>query len=512
MEPDEKTESTARSPVTILRDVVSRRFEVDTRSLAALRIALGCTLLVDLIHRAGHIELFYTDSGVYPLVAYEATYSQFTGVSLHALSGALWYQQLLFVVAGLFAVAFVLGYRTRLVGVISLIFLFSLQARNPAVLNGGDRLLRVVLFVALVTPLGERYSIDALRRGSAREHVRSFGTAAVLVQPLIVFTANAILKHDGETWYAGDALEIAMANDVMTILLGNVIVDYPTLLTVFTYGWVILLSGSVVLLLLPVGWPRTIAALAYIGAFCGMIVMMTVGIFPLALIAAVLPYLSSEFWDALERRIPRDLAERRPARASLGPLSRPPLEHRALESLRARNESAVSYFLAYCQSLLTVIGLLVLVWMLLFSASTVSGHDVPDGIDYQHLDQQRWSLYAPDPGDSYNWYVTEAELANGEKVAAFGDGEADFDRPPDAADTYETFRHRKFMQAVRRSAVDEPGIIATSYADWACREAAATHDAPVEEVTLYRMFQPSPIDGDYEEPKRLIAIRQECSA
>ncbi|MDR9432174.1 MAG: HTTM domain-containing protein, partial [Natronomonas sp.] len=238
MAPDETTEPTSPTPIDFLRDAVFRRFEVDTRSLAALRIALGCTLLVDLIHRAGAMELFYTDAGVYPLAAYQATYSQFTGVSLHALSGALWYQQLLFAVAGLFAVAFVLGYRTRLVGVVSLLLLFSLQARNPAVLNGGDRLLRVILLVALVTPLGERWSIDALRRGSARDRIRSFGTAAVLVQPLIVFTANAILKHEGETWYAGDALEIAMANDVMTILLGNVIAGYPTLLTVLTYGWV----------------------------------------------------------------------------------------------------------------------------------------------------------------------------------------------------------------------------------------------------------------------------------
>jgi len=126
-----------------VRDRVRDRFDVDTRSLAAVRIALGLIVLVDLIHRAPYIEMFYTDNGAYPFAAYELTYTQYNGLSIHALSGDLWFQQLLFVIAALFAVAFVLGYRTRLVGAISLVLLFSLHARNPALLNGGDRLVRV---------------------------------------------------------------------------------------------------------------------------------------------------------------------------------------------------------------------------------------------------------------------------------------------------------------------------------------------------------------------------------
>ena len=221
-----------------VRSRVRRRFEVDARALAAVRIVLGVTVLIDLLHRARYLELFYTDRGAYPVAAYQATYGQFTGVSVHALSGDLWFQALLFACAGLFAVALIAGYRTRLVGLVSLLLLFSLQARNPAVLNGGDRLFRVLFAVALVTPLGERWSVDALRRGSARSTVVGFGTAALLVQPIVVFVSNAIEKHAGETWYAGEALGIAMANDVMTILLGNVVTDYPTVLTALNYAWV----------------------------------------------------------------------------------------------------------------------------------------------------------------------------------------------------------------------------------------------------------------------------------
>jgi len=217
-----------------VRRRVRARVAVDTRALAAFRIALALVILVDLLHRAQHIRLFYTDEGAYPVAAYEATYSQYTGYSIHALSGDLWFQQLLFLVAGLFALAFLVGYRTRLVGLLSLLLLFSLHARNPAVLNGADRLFRVLLVVGLLAPLGERWSVDALRRRSARSRVASFGTAAVLLQPVVVLSANAVLKHEGETWYAGDALELALRNDAMRRGLGEVIVNYPGLLTLLT--------------------------------------------------------------------------------------------------------------------------------------------------------------------------------------------------------------------------------------------------------------------------------------
>jgi len=491
---------------------VRARFTVDTRALAAMRIALGLTLLGDLLHRAQYLELFYTDSGVYPLSAAEATYTQFNGLSVHALSGALWFQQLLFVLAGLLALAFILGYRTRLVGLLSLLLLFSLHARNPGVLNGGDRLLRVVLFVALVAPLGERWSVDALRRGSAREQVASFGTAAVLVQPIAVFTSNALQKHQGEHWYAGEGLEIALHNDTMTIFLGDVIVEYPALLTALNYAWVGLLAGSIVLLGLTTGWPRALAALAYVGAFTGMAATMAVGVFPFALTAAVLPFLTTPFWDALARRVPATLTDRLPDAGHLGPLGRPPVERRLLDRLRRAGQAPIAdYTVAYGRALLTVAGAAVLVWVVLFTAVDLGGYDTPGAST--HLDQQQWGLYAPDPSDSYAWFVVEGELANGSSVDALDGGAVSYERPADAAAEYDSFRHRKYLQQVRDSGFGtNDGVIATNYATWACQRASSRQAGRVERVSVYRMYQESPIDGTYEEPLRQLVVRRDCAS
>ena len=485
-----------------------RRLRVDTRALAAMRILLGTILLIDLAHRAPDIEKYYTNSGVYPLAAHEATYTQFAGLSIHALFGSLWFQQLLFVIAGLFALAFVLGYRTRLVGFCSFVLLVSLHARNPAVLNGGDILLRTLLPLTLLTPLGERWSIDAVRRGSTRETVMTAATTAVLAQPLVVFTQNAVLKHQGETWYAGEALQIAFANDEMTVWLGNYLSAYPTLLEALNWGWVTLLAGSTVFLFLTAGRLRATMACVYIGAFLGMIPTLMIGLFPFVLTASVVPYLTTPFWNTAAKLVPKSVQTQPPA-SRLGWLGGQPIEHRLWKALRRRGHGrAVDYLTAYGRSLLTVLGVVALLFVLVYGVGHVADYEPPYEDEATAVLDQSWGLYAPNPSGSYSWYVVEAELANGSSVAAFG-GSLSFDRPPDAAQTYTSFRDRKFMSPVDSGGQD--GIIAQSYADWACRQAADRYDEPIRSVTVHEFTQASPVDGEYpNEPYQDTVIQRSC--
>ena len=503
--------------LAVLRRRLRSRLAVDARSLAALRVALGAILLVDLLTRARYLRTFYTDAGVYPRSVLAASGSEQAALSVHALSGAAWFQALLFVVAGAFALLLVVGYRTRLVGVVSLLLLFSLQLRNPAVLNGGDRLLRVLLFVALLTPLGERWSVDALRRGEARSTVVGATTAALLVQPVAVFTSNAALKYRGEAWFAGEALAVAFANDAMTVGLGNHLGAYPSLLAALNWAWVTLLAGSALLLLATDGRLRGLAVFAYLGAFAGMAATMGVGLFPLVLAAAVLPFLTAPVWDAAARAVPDRLAERladrRPSASSLGPLARPPLERRVLERLRRRgHERAVSFAVDYARSLLTVAGVLVLLWIVLFSGSHATGVDLPGAIESQAPNDQRWGLYAPDPSTSYSWYVSEAELVDGRTVDALGGGNATFEPPPDVATTYDTFRHRKFMGSVGSAAFDEDDPLEERYAEWTCERAAEVHGGEVRRVTVYRVTQYDAPTADPPDPSVSTLAERECDA
>lgn len=453
--------------------------------------------------------MYYTDSGVYSLAAYEATFPQFTGLSIHALSGALWLQQLLFAVAGVLAVALVVGYRTRTVGALSFLLLLSLHARNPAVNNGGDILLRTVFLLALLTPLGERWSIDALRRGSARRTVRSAATTALLAQPLVVFGQNAVLKHRGETWYAGRGLDIAFANDVMTVYLGDYLTAFPLLLETLNWLWVTLLAGAPVLLLFTAGWTRAVIAFVYIGAFLGMVPTLMVGLFPLVLTTMVLAYLQPPFWDAIGRLLVPHLGEYRPTTAHLGRFANPPVERRLLGRLRERGYGTlVESITAYGRSLLTVLGVIALVFVLVYGIGHVIEYDVPYNEAATAVIDQSWGLYAPNPTDSYHWYVVTAELRTGESVSALDTSGVSFDRPPDPSSTFDSFRERKYMSVL--ASTDADGPLATDYAEWACNRAATIHEQPVRQVTVSQLTQPSPVDGTYEEPSRDSLFAHQC--
>lgn len=496
-----------------LRRRLRSRFTVDARSLAALRIALGVILLVDLIHRALYLRRFYTDAGVYPRAVNAVAGWSNAGQSLHVLSGDAWFQAALFVLAGLFAVLLVAGYRTRLVAVVSLVLLYSLHVRNPAVLNGGDRLLRVLLLVALLAPLGARWSVDAIRRGEAPATVTGYPVAALLLQPLAVFATNAALKREGELWYAGDALEVAFANEVMTTPLAGYLADYPGLLTALNWGWVGLLAAAPLLLLGTDGRARAVVALGYLAAFAGMALTLAVGLFPLVLAASVLPYLTAPFWDAAARLLPDrlrgSLGNRLPEGSAFGPFANPPVERRALAAARELGHDAAADFVAeFPRSLVTVLGVLAVLWIVLFAGGHVVGVNVPDSVEAQAPDSQRWGLYAPDPATAYSWNVPVAELSDGRTVDALSGGNVTLDPPPDAAVAAETFRHRKFAESVRSSA-HEDGPLADHYVTWLCERAVDT-SGDVTSVTVYEVIQRDVGATDPPEPEVVTLLEREC--
>ena len=132
---------------------MARIFGIDLRTMALFRICLGALILIDLINRAEFLTVFYTDKGV--LTRAEAIfYNNPWRISFHLMSGSPIVIGLLFVIAGFLAILLMLGYRTRLVTVLSWLFLVSLNNRNLIVQQAGDQLITVLAFWAMFLPLG----------------------------------------------------------------------------------------------------------------------------------------------------------------------------------------------------------------------------------------------------------------------------------------------------------------------------------------------------------------------
>src|SRR5256714_13133241 len=94
-------------------------FAVDVRSLAVVRIGLGCILLWDLASRSRFLTQFYTDAGVIPRSLFLEPSSRFS--SLYFLVGSGAGVASLFVVHALFAAMLAMGLFTRLAAVVCLV-------------------------------------------------------------------------------------------------------------------------------------------------------------------------------------------------------------------------------------------------------------------------------------------------------------------------------------------------------------------------------------------------------
>ncbi|WP_143054136.1 hypothetical protein [Halohasta litchfieldiae] len=104
-------------------------------------------------------------------------------------------------------------------------------------------------------------------------------------------------------------------------------------------------------------------------------------------------------------------------------------------------------------------------------------------------------------------------MGNETVIADLGGTADSFEHPPDASQSYDTFRHRKYMQKVRRSGEDDTtDAVAERYAEWACQEVSTARGQPVDTMTIYRMYQPSPLDGDYDGLRKLTVIEWDCAA
>jgi hypothetical protein len=460
------------------RRALGRRFGVDARALAAFRVAVGGILLVDLLLRARYLDAFYTDSGVLPRATNAALYPTLSSLSLHALSGAAWLQWALFAVAAALASLLVVGYRTRPVAVGSWAMLASLQLRNYVVLNGGDTVLLVALFLALFLPLGERWSVDALaddRRESPRTRVAGFGTAALLSQVVLVYATNAVFKLRGDVWTSGVAVRYVFQLDRFTVLFGDVLAGVPALLVAINWAWLAMLAASP-LLVATVGRVRTALVAAFGAAHLGMALTMDLGFFPHAMLACLLVFLPSPVWDRVESAAaPVDAAVRERVEPPALPVYSGPLVPARARSAAARVAPAVTAT--------------VFVAGLLWQGVAVGYVSAPAATPVDPAEHS-WKLFAPAPPTADGWFVVTGTLGSGATADLYPHADTSRDRPPDSAATYPSMRWRKYLAAVRGNE-----LVRRQFADYLCRWGAERHGEAVETVTIDYVRESVALDG-----------------
>lgn len=285
-------------------------FTLDVRSLALFRVALGVMLLLDWVDRLPDLRVLYSDQGMLPR-------SLITGMhpfSVHMLHGSAWFQGVLLGVALLGSLAVLVGWKTPLACLLSWVLLISIHARNPALMQGGDHLLRALTFWSIFLPLGASWSVDRAGPGKepASPGVLSAATVAYVFQICMVYWFAAAWKWLGPWREEGTAVYLALHVDHFPTRLGLWLREYPDICWWLTHGTIWLETLGPVLLLLPfhVGLQRLVAIAAFILFHAGLALCMELGHFPFVCMIAWLPFVPSSFWDKLESRlIPEEIAK-----------------------------------------------------------------------------------------------------------------------------------------------------------------------------------------------------------
>lgn len=178
---------------------------------AVLRIGLGGLVGYRYLSAWPVRHFLWGPSGLLPIEAFGRTEIH-AGPSVFAVGSDAAFDAL-YLTGLLVSLAFLAGWRTRVVSVPFVAFTWSLFSRNPLALNAADNLVAATLPYLLLMDLSARLSLDARRPRTgpdrpAAARLHNAGLLCLVVQLGIVYAASFIFKLLGTTWRDGSALGI----------------------------------------------------------------------------------------------------------------------------------------------------------------------------------------------------------------------------------------------------------------------------------------------------------------
>jgi hypothetical protein len=223
-------------------------------------------------------------------------------------------------------VLYLVGWQTRLMGVVVWFLTMCFLDRNPNVKNGGDDVLSASLFLLMLMPTGRAFSIDAWRRrrkaiaaglspddpSLIRPTVSAWGVRLLQIQLCILYLTTGLAKlRGGElplplervfqgTWWRGTSIHYVM-NDLTMARFSYAQLPLPfwmTAIITYTSVWFETLFTPLVI------WRRTRKWALWFGVLfhIGIYLAIEVGWFSFYTVCLYGAWVPGEFWDRVFRR------------------------------------------------------------------------------------------------------------------------------------------------------------------------------------------------------------------
>jgi predicted DCC family thiol-disulfide oxidoreductase YuxK len=297
-------------------------FRFDPRSLGLFRIVFGVVLLTDLRFRYQAIDTFYTNDGLFPnhtlLWARPVRHllSVFFTASTHGEAAFL------MALCAIAFTSFLLGFRTKLSHVASAIALLSMNTRLAPFENGGDMVMNILCLFTLFLPLGQRFSVDAVRaslHGRAESSAEDLldrsamhpvivqlprlAVAALILQFFAIYLFNVVHKT-GPTWTEGTAVHYVLHQDRLIKQVGVWMRDLPMpVLRGLAYGTLVIELLGAITILSPIftKYTRLFALIAMPLLHLGFELALDLGVFSFSMMAFFVLLLAPEHWEFLRK-------------------------------------------------------------------------------------------------------------------------------------------------------------------------------------------------------------------
>ena len=203
------------------------------------------------------------------------------------------------------ALLFLVGWRTRLMGVLLYLALLSIHHRMLGCISGADVLVVITSFYLMLSPCGAAYSMDARRvarrRGTEAEQlIVPWAQRLIQIQISLVYFVTAVWKANGAAWLDGTAMHYILNNgEIRRFTFG--LTESPLALNAMAYG-AILIEFALAFLLW-VRKARPLVILSGIALHVGITAMINIPIFGELMTASYLTFLGNAEFAALRNAL-----------------------------------------------------------------------------------------------------------------------------------------------------------------------------------------------------------------
>lgn len=238
--------------------------------------------------------------------------------AFHAAMGNDLLYTALYLLLGVLAVLFVLGWRFRIVLPVFFVLWVGFIEANDMVGDQGDNMFRIALLLLFFADPAARWSLDARRRARVGEWFapgsqpaligtvfHNLALVALTAQVCFVYASGALYKAGGSPWSEG----YAVYNPLQTArfgtwpVLSDLVTTWGPMVTMFTWGSIILqVAFPLMLLTRPT---RLVGLVGILSFHIGIGVLMGLPWFSLTMIAIDAIFIRDRTWARLSAGVKR---------------------------------------------------------------------------------------------------------------------------------------------------------------------------------------------------------------